>query len=169
MPSQSSLSSQSPADPRGPGNNLHAGACIIPSASQDMRATSCIWMLLFRLAASAISAAQWMSSTLLRRQPKPGPSKSTRSKSARSPHCSMKQNARSGVRFLLNHPYKGLYSHVNLIDRRSGLSLLFICNSVYDTNRLVRAALSGDRLPYLPTAILDPGQVPENIPKSWDL
>jgi len=80
----------------------------------------------------------------------------------------MKQSARSGVRFLLNHPYEGLYSHVNLIDRRTGLSLLFICNSVHDTNRLVRAALTGEKLPYLPTAVLDPNHVPKNIPDSWD-
>ena len=79
----------------------------------------------------------------------------------------MKQNARSGVRFLLNHPYDGLYSHVNLIDRRSGLSLLFICNSVHDTNRLVRAALNGEPLPYLPTAVLDRGQIPKNIPDDF--
>ena len=133
-----------------------------------MHDTARTWMLLFRLAASVISAAQWMSSIPWRKKPKPGPSRLTQNKSARSPHCSMKQNARSGVRFLLNHPYEGLYSHVNLIDRRSGLSLLFICNSVHDTNRLVRAALTGEKLPYLPTAVLDPRHVPKNIPDSWD-
>ena len=132
-----------------------------------MHDTAHAWMLLFRLAASVISAAQWMSSTLLRRKPKPGPSRLTKTKSARSPRCSMKQNARSGVRFLLNHPYEGLYSHVNLIDRRSGLSLLFICNSVHDTNRLVRAALNGEPLPYLPTAVLDSRQIPKNIPDDF--
>ena len=79
----------------------------------------------------------------------------------------MKQNARSGVRFLLNHPYDGLYSHVNLIDRRSGLSLLFVCNSVHDTNRLVKAALNGEPLPYLPTAVLDSRQIPKNIPDDF--
>ena len=134
-----------------------------------MHDTAHAWMLLFRLAASVISAAQWMSSTLLRRKPKPGPSRLTKTKSARSPHCSMKQNARSGVRFLLNHPYEGLYSHVNLIDRRSGLSLLFICNSVHDTNRLVRAALNGEPIPYLPTAVLDPSQIPKTHSRVMEL
>ena len=152
----------------GPGIKLYAGACISHSCRQYMRDTAYKWMLLFRLAASVISAAQWMSSTPWRRRPRPSPPRLARTKPARSPHCSMKQSARSGARFLVNHPYEGLYSHVNLIDQRSGLSLLFICQSVYDTNRLVRAALNEEPLPYLPTAILDKGCVPENIADSWE-
>ena len=139
----------------------------MPANRQDMHDTARACMFGLRITALLLSLGQWMDSIIWRDKPPKATSSPPRT-SAQSVRCSKRRKARLGARFHVNHPYEGLYSHVNLIDCRTGLSLLYICSSVHDTNYLVKAALNGDRIDRVPTCILDPSHVPKNIPESWD-
>lgn len=76
----------------------------------------------------------------------------------------------SGARFLVNHPYQGLYSHVNILDAKSGFSLLFVIDGgAKEVHDFISAALRGETTDRVPTAVLQPGTQPQpgQIPDSW--
>ena len=77
---------------------------------------------------------------------------------------------RTGLMFHVNHPYNGRYDSVNLVNIRTGLSLLFVIEggSAIEVQSLVSQALRGEPIDRAPTAIIDTKAYPKRIPKAWD-
>ena len=94
-------------------------------------------MLGLKVIASLLSLAEHISRCIWPSQ-RPGKKQSKSTK----PNPPM-DNARRGIRFYVNHPYQGRYDSINLVDAKSGLSLLFVIDggSAYEVHQLVAAAL----------------------------
>ena len=70
--------------------------------------------------------------------------------------------------FLVNHPYEGQFFSVNLINPRTGLSLLFELDTAKEVTELVAAALRSEPVDRAPSAIITSQKLPRHIPKTWD-
>lgn len=125
-------------------------------------------MFLLRLIAFVHSSTNWISSRLKRAPSCAQGKSSVPLRHLPYMHPSKGSNAHSSPMFLVNHPYEGRFFAVNLINTRTGLSLLYELDTAKEVTTLVAAALRGDPVDIPPTAIITSQKLPRHIPRTWD-